>query len=221
MNSKRLRLVLLILIGLSALAFMIILVVGSNMLAAKSKDMVKLKLQSATLDGQLTALAQAKKEVERYGHFNAIADEVIPNDKDQAQAVLDISQQASASGIAIQSITFPASTLGRAVPAPANNGSSPTNAATAPASKVISQAKPVTGVPGLYSIELTIVPETGSHVPDDKQVTYVKLLDLLKRIERNRRTAQITQVNIQPLGSEGAPSQFINFSLTINIFIKP
>lgn len=224
MNSKKVRLILRILIALTVLIFLAILIVGSNMLSSKSKNMVKLKLQSHTLDTQLTSLAQAKKEVERYSYFNDIAKEVIPNDKDQAQAVLDIFQLANTSGITIQSITFPASTLGSGSgtpPAPPSGSSSSTNAATTPASKVISQAKPVPGISGLYSIELTIAPDTSTELPADKRITYPKLLDFLKRIENNRRTAQITQVTIQPLGSGGVPSQFINFNLTVNIFIKP
>jgi hypothetical protein len=132
-----------------------------------------------------------------------VATSVIPNDKDQAEAVLEINQLAQAAGISISSITFPSSTLG-----------SKTSAA-ASASKAISQAVPVPGIPGLYSLELTITPQVGASTPTDKQVTYAKMLDFLNRIENNRRTAQISQVNIEPNGGQ------INFTLVLNIFIKP
>lgn len=222
-HGKRSALILPGLIGLSLVLFFIIFIMGSGKLSSRSKHLIELKLQSRTLDSQLTNLSQAKKEVELYSYFNAIAEQVIPNDKDQAQAVVDIFQLANAAGISIQSVTFPASTLGAAAatPAPAADQKSQTNAIEAPSSKVISQAKPVEGVSGLYSIGLTITPETGPSSPADKKVTYAKLLNFLKRIETNRRTAQVTQVNIQPLGSETGVSEFINFTLTVNIFIKP
>lgn len=171
--------------------------------------MVELKVANQTADAQLANLESSKKEVQKYSYFKSIASSVIPNDKDQAQAVLEIYEIANASGISIQSITFPTSDLGSKV----------TSSATAASSKaaLTSQAKPVAGIKDLYSVELTITPVTGSDVPADKQVTFPKLLNFLKKVENNRRTAQITQVNIQPI--EG--SNQINFTLIINIFIKP
>ncbi len=209
MSAQRLRLVLSGLLGLSVLAFIVIAYLGSTQLSHKSQKLVDLKLQSKVADDQLASLAKAKKEVQKYAYFNAIAKSVIPSDKDQARAVLDIFQLANESGIAIASITFPASTLG--VSATQNS------ATTATPQNVISQAKPVEGISGLYGIELTITPQSGPAVPAEQQVTYPKLLDFLSRIEHNRRTAQITQVNIQPASG----NNFINFTLTTNIFIKP
>jgi hypothetical protein len=82
----------------------------------------------------------------------------------------------------------------------------------------ISQAKPVTGIPGLYSLELTITtPSVNNDLPANSQVTYPKMLDFLNRIENNRHTAQITDISIQP----SELTQALSFSLTINIFIKP
>lgn len=215
MNSKRLRLVLIGMIAVSALLFVVVYVIGSSTLQNKSKNVVELKLKSRTTESQLANFTQAKKEVEKYGYFKQVAKTVIPNDKDQAQAVLDIFQLANESGISIQSVTFPASTLG------VRSTSTATNAQGATAQSVLSQAKPVDGIAGLYSIQLTISPGADIQVPPDKKATYPKLLDFLNRIERNRRTAQVTQVNVQPIGTDAGTSQFINFSLVINIFIKP
>ena len=192
---------------------------GLNVLSSESQKLVDLKLRSKTADAQAANLSASKKQVEQYAYFNDIAKTVLPSDKDQAQSVLDIFSLADQSGIAIANITFPASSLGNKV-APAAPSSS-NNAATAPAASVISQAKPVEGIPGLYSLELTISPQTGPGVPDAKRVTYPKFLDFLSSIEHDRRTAQITQVNIQPLDSDSGPSQFVNFTMTVNIFMKP
>ena len=210
MNAKRTRLILLALLGVLSVIFVAAIFMGSSVLASKSKKMVALKLQSTVLDNQLTSLAQAKKDVSQYAFFNEVAESVIPSDKDQAQTVLDVFQLANQSGIMIQNITFPASNLG-------TGGTS----ATSSGAKAISQAKAVQGINGLYSVELNITPLTGAQTPANKNVTYSKFLDFLGRIENNRRTAQVTQVNIQPVSSGGGPSKFINFSLTINIFIKP
>lgn len=209
MNSKQFRLVLLGIFGLTLIAFIAIWTLGLSALKKQSNKMVELKVANQTADAQLANLESSKKEVQKYSYFKSIASSVIPNDKDQAQAVLEIYEIANASGISIQSITFPTSDLGSKV----------TSSATAASSKaaLTSQAKPVAGIKDLYSVELTITPVTGSDVPADKQVTFPKLLNFLKKVENNRRTAQITQVNIQPI--EG--SNQINFTLIINIFIKP
>jgi len=221
MDSKKLRLVLLGLLGLGAIAFVTILFIGTSALDAKSKSLIKLKLEDKTAEAQLASLAIAKKDVEAYAYFKDVAKTVIPNDKNQAQAVLDIIQLANAAGINIESITFPASTLGSAAAAAAAAQTTPTNAQSASAKSVLSQAKAVEGISGLYAVELTISPESGGQVPADKQVTYAKFLDFIKKLENNRRTAQITQISILPSGDESGPSGQISFSLTINIFIKP
>lgn len=217
MTSKRLRMILLGMLGFLALAFIIAAVAGTSMLGKKSQKMVNLKTESKVLEAQLNSLGQAKKEVQQYSYFKDVAKTVIPTDKDQAQAVLDIVRLANESGIALQSITFPTSTLG----GPAAASGSTAAPATTPSSTsaAISQAKPVTGIKGLYSLELTITPDVNPQLPADKQVTYDKMLDFLKRIERNRRTAQITEVNITPQSTTG--SKLISFNLVINIFIKP
>ena len=216
MSQNHMRLVLLGALAGVSLAFFIIIFSGLGILSAKNQRLIELKQQIKTVDAQSANLATSKKQVEQYAYFNDIAKSVLPSDKDQAQAVLDIFSLADQSGIAIASITFPASSLGAKTAAPASN-----NAATAPRASAISQAKAVEGIAGLYSLELIISPQTGTGVPDTKQVTYPKLLDFLGRIEHNRRTAQITQVNIQPQGGGNDPSQFINFTVTINIFMKP
>ncbi len=212
MNPKRTRLVLLSALGLVGAIFLVVFLAATSIVSQQSKKMVGLKLQSHTVDAQLANLAAAKKQVEQYAYFNDVAKTVLPSDKNQAQAVLDIFQMANESGIAIASITFPASTLGAPAAKPADN-----NAATAAPSTIISQATPVQGISGLYSIALTIMPQTDANTPADKQVTYPKFLDFLTKIEKNRRTAQITSVDIQPSGG----SQVVNFVITVNIFIKP
>lgn len=209
MTAAKLRNILLVALGGCAVVFILAATFGLSVLGTQSKKMTELKLQNKILDLQLTNLAQSKKDVQQYAYFKDIAKTVIPADKDQAQTVLEIFKIAEQAGISLQSVTFPSSTLG---------ARTPTSASSAPTKTLISQAQPVSGIAGLYSIELTITPQSGPQVPADKQVTYPKMLDFLRRVEDNRRTAQITQVNIQPVGTSGVA---VNFSLNINMFIKP
>lgn len=217
MNSKRFRLVLVGIFLLLCVGFIGTAYMGLSMLSAKSNQMVDLKIKNKTAEAQLDNLQASKNDIAKYGFFQSVANSVIPNDKDQAQAVLEIYQIAQQSGIAIQSITFPSSSLGGKAQAasPSSTSVSLSGPTPTPTSTGISQASPVSGVPGLYSLQLTITPQTGTNVPASQQVTYAKMLDFLKRIENNRRTAQISQVVIQPSSGQ------INFSLGLNIFIKP
>lgn len=213
LDSKKLRWILLGLLAISVIGFFVIMLAGLSVLSAESQRMVELKVKSQTADAQLSNLEQTKIDVDKYSYFKDVAKTVIPNDKDQATAVLEINKMANASGILLQSITFPASTLGlRTTTAAPQDATSSSSTSTA-----ISQAKPVSGIPGLYSLELTITSESGGNIPPNKQVTYAKMLNFLSRIENNRHTAQITEVNIQPATRD----ESLGFRLVINIFIKP
>jgi hypothetical protein len=211
LDSKKLRLILLGLMAVSVLLFIAIIFIGTSALSSKSQQMVALKVKSQTADLQLSNLEQSKKDVEKYSYFKQVAKTVIPSDKNQAQTVLDIFQIADAAGISIQTITFPSGTLGATAAVAAQDA---TSASTQTA---ITQAKPVLGIPGLYSLELTITPQSNKDAPPDKAVTYSKMLDFLSRIEKDRRTAQISQIDIQPAGG----NQGLSFNLSVNTFIKP
>jgi hypothetical protein len=179
--------------------------------------MVDLKLQNEAVQNELSSLGIAKKEIKQYGYFKTVAKEVIPNDKDQATAVLQLNQFAAAAGFSLQAITFPTSTLGVSSLAA---GAAAGNAQTTSPSALLSQALPVTGIAGLYSVQLTITPQTDQDLAADQQVTYDKLIDFLNRIENNQRTAQITQVIVKPLYNSDSSFRALDFTLMINIFIK-
>lgn len=208
-DNKTFRLILSGILCLLCLGFFVITLQGISILEKKSNDMVQLKAKSQTAQDQLNSLQVAKKEVQKYSYFKSVASSVIPSDKNQAEAVLEIYQMANESGIALQSVTFPASSLGETA-AQSATAAGATQAA-------LTQAKPVLGIPGLYSLELTITPQTGNDVPASQQVTYTKMLKFLQLIEGDRRTAQITQIEIQP----AQDSSSLSFVLGINIFIKP
>ena len=211
-SARQLRFLLLGLLAASTVVFIAIAVLGLKALSQKSTRLVELKLESRTLDAQLTSLAAAKKQVENYSYFNDVAKTVIPLDKDQAKAIFVISKFAKQSGFKVGGITFPTSNLGRG-----SGGASTTNSST----EALSQAKPVEGIKGLYSLQVTVTPDISSQVPADQVSTYPKLIDFLERIERERRTAQIAEVSIQQRSEENLPAEAINFTLIINVFMRP
>lgn len=204
MNTKR---AFYLLVGLLVLVVglgIATVVMGNIVLQKKAKELTALKLDNAVLDEQQNALVRANKDLDKYADLEKTAQAIVPQDKDQARAVREIVQIASNSGITIRSITFPASNLG------AGSTASPGDAATKSA---ISQAKPVQGISGVLSLEMTITPET-----TNKKITYTQFLDFLSKLETNRRTAQVTSIKIDPVADP--KNSYVTFSLTINIFLK-
>jgi type II secretory pathway pseudopilin PulG len=216
LNSKNFRLVLLGVLSLSVMLFAVIAILGTSILSSESKKMVALKVKNQTAQAQLDNLEQARKQVDKYSFFKQVAATVIPNDKNQADDIVEINKMADQAGINISSINFPPSTLGGGVTVTPQDATSATST-----SKAISQAKPVSGLPGLYSLELDLQPESDTNTPPSKQITYNKMIDFLNRIENNRHTAQITKIEIQPSGAAANSNKGFSFNLSINVFIKP
>lgn len=206
-------------VGLLALGTVASVVVGNMYLEKQASKLNELKVEDRVLEEQQTALKQAKKDLEKYAELEKVAKTIVPQDKDQAKAVLEIIEIAKASGISIKSISFPTSNLGSKPAAPQSNTNSAEGGESKPAQEKtapISQAKPVEGITGVYSLEMNIVPEGDAASP----ISYYQFLDFLGRLENNRRTAQVTQIKVVPQG-KSKDSSFVTFTLTINIFVKP
>ena len=220
MNSRKTYFVMigvLFLLGIIAIG---VLVGSTIFIKNQSQRLVQLKLEKRLLTEQESSLVQAKKDIAQYAELDSIAEAVVPQDKDQARAVREIIGIADEVGIKIKSINFSSSSLGAANTAPQPNQSSDGNSGSEgggskPAAPPVSQAKPVDGVPGIYSLEISIIPDATT-----RPVTYYQFLDFLERIENNRRTAQVTRVKIDPVTAD-SQNPYITFTLTINIFIKP
>jgi Tfp pilus assembly protein PilO len=183
--------------------------VGGNMLLQKqSKKLTALKVDTKTVELQQTALIQAKKDVEKYSELEKIAKSVVPQDKDQAKTVREIVQIASANGIPIKSVTFQSSNLGDAAAAAAKTTESSTTAPKA-ANPGVSQVKPVDGIPGVYTLEI--------QVASAGEVSYQNFLKFLESMEKNRRTAHVSAISLDP-SDDG---KRLNFNLTVNAYVKP
>jgi hypothetical protein len=211
-NTKSFRLMLQALLGLSALLFVVLAFAGLSVLSGKSSEVVDLKLKNRTTEAQLSALKVAKAEVAAYAYFKDVANKVIPSDKNQDQAVVEIFKLADESGIKVEKISFPASELGNPSSSAPSSGST-TGTPAAGAKSAISQAKPVEGISGLYSLKVTVEP--------DNEVSYESVIAFLKKLENNRRTAQITRVVLDPGGSIESGDLAIHLTVELNIFLKP
>lgn len=212
MNSKKVFFIMLGVVIFLLTACIGVIYTGDKMLQARAAKLQELKLEEAELEQKKNLLTQAQLDVEKYGYISDIAKSVVPQDKDQARAVREINQIAALSDVTLNSITFPNSTLGekkKATPAPetpAADGATP-----APAPPAISQAVPVTGISGVYSLEMDIT--SGQDIP------YYNMLQFLSRLEKNRRTAQVTEVRVTPV--DPGVSSRVSFTLKLKIFIKP
>lgn len=148
---------------------------------------------------QQVQLTKVKKDIATYSELNTIAKSVVPQDKDQAEAVREIVNLAAQSGIPkLSSIAFPPSTLG--------------GGAATKKTGALTQVTPVKGIPGVYDLQITVTQANTDLVP------YGNFIAFLSRLEQNRRTAQVSSINVQP--DQKSPGK-ISFTLVIDEFIKP
>lgn len=194
---------------------------GNNLLQKKSNELMQLKIDSELINEQQKALIQAKKDIAKYEDLQKIAKSVVPQEKDQAKTVRELVKIAEDKGIKISSITFPSSNLGAPAPrAPAPDESSggsaesaaPTPAPTTTTTTTTTQVKPVSGIPGVFEMEIQVQSDTKT------PVSYEKLLSFLRGLEQNRRTAQVTNISVTPSASDRT---LVSFNLTVNVYIKP
>lgn len=217
MTSKRLYLML---IGAIVVLF-IGLIAGTyeigGVLGHKADTLTGLKAQDQALGQEQVSLTKAKSDIKKYAGLHEIAQSVVPEDKDQAEAVREIVKIAGANKISLASITFPASTLGAgplgagaATPAPASAATTPltTNSKAA----ALSQLAPVKNIPGVYDLLITVTSDSNNPVP------YSQFVSFLSDLEHNRRTAEVSTITITPKPEN---PNLLSFVLTLNEYIKP
>lgn len=182
---------------------------GNSKLQSQADKLVALKLKSQVLDTEKTSLTKAKADIAKYQPLATIAKSVVPQDKDQAEAIREIVKIAADSGITPSSITFPASTLGASSVAPLPV------AGAAPAPKAdtsaLSQLTPVKGLAGVFVLPITITQDAAMPVP------YSQFIDFLARLEQNRRTAQVSSIVLQPTARD---RNLLSFTIIVDEYIK-
>jgi hypothetical protein len=211
MTSKRMYFLLL---GLTFL--MIVGLLGSayeinGLLGKHATKLANLKAQTETLANQQVGLKKAKQEVATYSDLEKITQQIVPQDKDQAEAVREIISIAANAGVPLTTINFPASTLGATTGTVApSGGTSPQAAITAKPS--LSQLTAVPNIPGVYQLPITLQNDS------DTEVTYNQFYSFLSGLEKNRRTAQVSNIVIQP---DTKSRNNLTFTLTLSEYIKP
>ena len=198
MNSKKLYYILVGVLLLLAIAILLSAREANLLLGNQSKSLVALKVKSQETADQKAQLTKDKKDISAYSDLNNIAKSVVPQDKDQAEAVREIVNLAAQSGISeLSSITFPPSTLGGSTAGTPNN---------------LIQVTKVAGIAGVYSLQITVSQADPNYVP------YSNFITFLSKLEQNRRTAEVNSITVQP--DDKSPN-LVTFTLVINEFIKP
>ena len=206
--------IVLALAGLGAGAY------GANsLLVSRSNKLMQLKAKDQALAQEQISLVEAKKEIKTYSDLQKITQAVVPEDKDQAEAVREIVNIAAANGVALSSITFPASTLGAGIAGATTTSGAPAQATPAggsgsSSSKTgkLSQLTPVKNIPGVYNLLITVQSDSSKPVP------YNSFVSFLSALEHNRRTAQLSTITLQPKTSD---RNLLTFTLTLHEYIKP
>lgn len=200
MKAKQLYFVLLAVLVVLLGGFLGVAYGANKLMSTQATKLSNLRADSAALDTEQVSLTKNKQDITKYGELNTIAASVVPQDKDQAEAIRQIVNLASQSGIPkLSSITFPTSELGNTTPGAASNPD-------------LTQLTPVKGISGVYLLQITITQNS------DSEVTYDQLITFLSKLEQNRRTAQVGSITVQP--DAQAPNK-VSFTLVINEYIKP
>lgn len=216
MTAKKFFYVLLGLCALAIISMVGMAVLGNIILEKQSKRLLDAKIAQAVVDEQEKSFNQAKKDLTKYKELNEVAKSVVPQDKDQAKTVREIVKLAEESGVNIETFTFNSSTLGQKANTGASSGSSSGGSSGESATKAapppVTQVKPVEGLSGVYSMEVII--SSSSKNP----ASYYNFLQFLERLEGNRRTAHITNINLVP---DKKKPGYLTFTLTLKLYIKP
>lgn len=197
LNAKRLYLVLCGLVVLALAAIGGSAYMANGVLQGKSKDVSAARLKTLALEEKQTKLTKAKADIEKYRELAQIAKSIVPQDKDQARTVREISNLAATNGIKLGSITFPSSTLG---------------SVTAPKGSIDSQLKAVKNIPGTYVMNISVRSDAKA---SPKFADFIKFLEAL---EQNRRTALVAGITLIP---DTKNPNVLQFSLTLDEYIKP
>lgn len=210
MNAKRTYFLLIGLLVLSLFGLVGGAYVLNNLLGNQAGKLASLKAETETLNEQQVGLKKAKQDITTYADLDKITQQIVPQDKDQAEAVREIVNIAGSAHVQLTSISFPASTLGAGVALTPGTGSSPS--AALGAKPALSQLIAVPNIPGVYQLQITIQNDT------DTEVTYSQFYNFLSGLEKNRRTAEVSSIVIQP---DPANRNYLTFNLTLNEYIKP
>lgn len=209
MINKKVNISLLILLITVLISSVILTNYGLSLYKTKAAKIVATKLEIEELNAKRERAINQKNELAKNQKNIELLEKVVPKTKDQALAIAEILKIADENNIEIGSFSFPSSELGKNV-----------SAAKDASSQKITQTKPVEGISGLFAIETTISNFNRKGTASGSGISYDQLLNVLGSIEKNRRTMQISSIQIQPVLKANQISGY-SPTLTINLFVKP
>lgn len=206
--------------GLLGLLVLVIVAIGLAMyfsrvfLKSNSDSLVNAKLELYKIDETEYIYRKNQAILQENQETADILASVLPQEKDQAKAVREITQIASDNGLSVKAIRFPGSDLVITnKPVAAQTQGSTTTPQATPSGPTISQAKPVNGLNNVLGIavevELTSA-RSGAQISTDQ------VLSFLQQIENNRRNIRVTSINFGSSVDEGK-----TLKIDTLLFIKP
>lgn len=224
MSPKRVSFLMISILVILCVFGVFSIIYGNDVFQKQSKQLIAVKLEQSVVDEQQVVAVAAQRDIAKYTNLEKIAKAIVPQDKDQAKTVRELSQIAEDSGIKLKSISFPTSNLGIVVPKPAStvddtaanknkgsNSAAKPETPAVPAAPPLSQVKSAEGIPGVFTLEITLAST------DNPPIPYNSFLDFLARLENNRRTAHVDKMTITPSDNNAG----VKFTITLNGYVKP
>lgn len=200
MSAKKFYYLLVVAIALCALLTLGGAYMGTTMMKKSSIKLVQTKLDNIGYDAEEQNFMQARKDLEKYRPLNDVLQKILPKQKDQALAVRELYKIADETGMVIDVIQFPPSTLGQKTTATKQTGTTSTG---------VTQAKAVDGMPGVMGIDINVTMKDPT--------SYDNMIRFLQKVELNRRSMQIKSITV----GKDSKTKGVIISLTITIFVKP
>lgn len=172
-----------------ALLAVTILVIGAggglyyylnSSLVSLNQDVGELLAEQEVIGTQIQVYEETKQKVEELSFVEDLADEVLPQSKEQANVVAEIRRFVSSAGLQLEAVSF-------------SSASGSTGLST-------SQTEAVTSLPGVRVLPVTAVISSGA--------TYDQILDLLTKVESNQRKMQVTEVSLTPIPGSDVIANF-------------
>lgn len=206
--------------GLLGLLVLVIVAIGLAMyfsrvfLKSNSDSLVNAKLELYKIDETEYIYRKNQAILQENQETADILASVLPQEKDQAKAVREITQIASDNGLSVKAIRFPGSDLVITnKPVAAQTQGSTTTPQATPSGPTISQAKPVNGLNNVLGIAVEIELTSAR---SGAQISTDQVLSFLQQIENNRRNIRVTSINFGSSVDEGK-----TLKIDTLLFIKP
>ena len=163
-------------------------------LQEKSVKISELKADQAIIEQQVNIYEDARQKIEELSFIEDLANQVLPESKEQAELISEIRTFAELSNMPIQSIDF-------------NSGNSLT------LDLDTSQTTPADGIAGVLVLPTNVTFQVSERGP-----LYSDLIEFLERIENNRRKMQITDITLSP--NPENPNLLSAVNVSIDVFVS-